>query len=387
MAVYAITGKLGSGKGKAAIQRLRTYIQEGKRVATNCDVFMEYLGDEICKASVLRVPDKPCAADLYLIGSGNRFVEFDININYQGDKWQVIAPVNSPRMLPGFDECHNGALVLDECGSWLNTRNFQDKGRAELLEWAIHARKYGWDIFFITQNISQIDKQIRESLFEYVVRLNRLDRMRVPFLSSAVKLVTAGALSGNMPRVHIAVVRIGSAPDALVADRWIFQGDDLHNAYNTTQVFTENYPHGVHSLLSPWHLSAKFGVLPGFVGPLRPGVVDHVCLKNRALPPKSLSKHMSKFLVIALCLGVLLGGVAVHLFGGRVDAGSAPVAAIIADKLPDGVVARGVMQHDGIVSVMLSDGRVVVPMAYIKDASGVWSATLTPGVVVHGGTQ
>lgn len=49
----------------------------------------------------------------------------------------------SPKLLKGFDESHNGALILDECGSWLNTRKFQDQGRAELLEWCIHARKYG----------------------------------------------------------------------------------------------------------------------------------------------------------------------------------------------------------------------------------------------------
>lgn len=383
MAVYAITGKLGSGKGKAAIQRLRAYLQAGKRVATNCDVFLEHLTDPRSKSPVLRVPDKPTASDLYLIGSGNKFVEFDSNISYLGDKLQAMAPINSPRMLPGFDECHNGALVLDECGSWLNTRNFQDKGRAELLEWAIHARKYGWDIFFVMQNISQIDKQIRESLFEYVVRLNRLDRMRVPVISSAVNLLTAGALSGNMPRVHIAVVRIGSSLDGLVADRWIFQGDDLHAAYNTTQVFTETYPHGVHSLLSSWHLSCKLGVPSGFVGPVRLGLVDHVLLKSRALAAKPLPKHMTKFLVISLCLGVLLGGLSMRLFAGRGDVGAVPVAAVT-DKLSDGVTGRGVMRHDGIVSVMLSDGRVVVPLSFSSDSSG-WSATISPGVVVRGG--
>ena len=258
MAVYAITGKLGSGKGKAGMQRLREYIRAGKRVATNCDVFLEHMADERSKATAIRIPDKPSAADLYMLGSGNAYIDFEPNIQHMPDGTiKAAAPKGSPRMLPGFDESHNGALVLDECGSWLNTRDFQNKNRAELLEWAIHARKYGWDIYFIMQNVSQIDKQIRESLFEYVVRLNRLDRMRVPLLSPLIQLTTAGSLTGSMPRLHIAVVRLGASPDGLVADRWVFRGDDLHQAYNTTQVFTENYPHGVHSLLTPWHLSAK----------------------------------------------------------------------------------------------------------------------------------
>ena len=92
----------------------------------------------------------------------------------------------SPKLLPGFDESHNGALFLDECASWLNTRDFQDKGRKSILEWCIHARKYGWDVYFICQNIDQIDKQLRQSLFEYVVRMNRLDRMKIPFVSAGI---------------------------------------------------------------------------------------------------------------------------------------------------------------------------------------------------------
>ncbi|CAL61695.1 putative phage protein [Herminiimonas arsenicoxydans] len=252
MAVYAITGKLGSGKGKAAIQRLREYMREGKRVATNCDVFLEHLMPKHSRGTITRVPDKPTAYDLYAIGSGNKFIDFEplCTITSAGN-YSFQAP--APKLLKGFDEAHNGALVLDECGSWLNARTFGDNGRADMLEWCIHARKYGWDVFFVMQNISQIDKQLRESLFEYVVRLNRLDRMKIPVLSPALKLLTAGATKGTLPRVHIAVVRLGSSIDGLVADRWIFRGDDLNDAYNTTQVFSSSYPHAIHCLLPNWH--------------------------------------------------------------------------------------------------------------------------------------
>lgn len=252
MAVYAITGKLGGGKGKAAIQRLREYLRQGKRVATNCDVFLEHLMPKHSRATVIRVPDKPTANDLYAIGSGNKFIDFVPVMSFKPDGGYAFqAP--EPKLLKGFDEMHNGALILDECGSWLNTRTFNEAGRAEMLEWCIHARKYGWDVFFITQNIGQIDKQLRESLFEYVVRLNRLDRMKVPVVSSLIKGMTAGMASGSLPRLHIGVVRLGSSPDALVADRWVFRGDDLNNAYNTTQVFSSTYPHAIHSLLPNWH--------------------------------------------------------------------------------------------------------------------------------------
>ena len=371
MAVYAITGKLGSGKGKAAIDQIRRYLRAGKRVATNCDVFLEHLMHDRDRGSVTRIPDKPSAADLYIIGSGNKFVQFDPLVDASGATLRASAP--SPQLLRGFDEAHNGALVLDECASWLNTRNFQDKGRAELLEWAIHARKYGWDIFFLCQNVSQIDKQLRDSLFEYVVRMNRLDRMKVPVVSGLLKLVTAGATNGNLPRLHIGVVRLGSSPDGLVADRWVFRGDDLNDAYNTTQVFADTYPHGVHCLLSSWHLSARVGIPPDFVGPALPGPDGLQLLRQRTAPLKPISKHMTKFLMIALCMGVVLGGIGAKLFFPSVVSAPAVAAAdrVFSEKV-HGIGYVRLANKQFVIT--LSDGRVLTPKSIRLNGSGSWEA-------------
>ena len=385
MAVYAITGKLGGGKGKAAIKRLRDYLRSGKRVATNCDVFLEHLLPHQSKASVIRIPDKPSASDLYAIGSGNRFVQFEPIYKRTATGYEYTAP--SPTLLDGFDESHNGALILDECASWLNTRNFQDKGRGELLEWCIHARKYGWDVYFICQNITQIDKQLRDSLFEYVVRLNRLDRMKIPLLSSGMKLMTAGMTDGSMPRVHIGVVRLGCSPDGLVADRWIFRGDDLHKGYNTTQVFSDSYPHAIHSLLSSWHLSAEVGMPKDFCGPIHP-TRDFMLLKARPLPPKPPHKHMSKFLAISLFLGLFIGAAGmqfvvphfVNLNNGSSLAAGKP------KKYSENVTGRGYFNRDGLITVVLSDGRVVAPLAFRTMPSG-WEAQIADDVWVKGGAQ
>jgi hypothetical protein len=356
-------------------------LRAGKRVATNCDVFLEHLMPERDKAVVMRVPDKPSPVDLYMIGSGNRFVEFEPILKYSRDSITALAP--APRLLAGFDEMHNGALVLDECGSWLNTRNFQDKGRAEMLEWAIHARKYGWDVFFIMQNISQVDKQLRDSLLEYVVRLNRLDRMKVPVVSGALKLLTAGATEGNLPRVHIGVVRLGPQPDGLVADRWVFRGDDLNRAYNTTQVFSDTYPHGTHSLLSAWHLSCKTGVPADFVGPVRSNGQDDVLLRVRALPPKPLSKHMNKYLTVAVLIGCVIG-----VFGSRLllpqHAVQAAVAASGAEhEFSDKVKIVGMIRSGTDASLTLSDGRVVNALSFKVRGAEV-EAQIPGGVWVKG---
>lgn len=383
MAVYAITGKLGSGKGKGAMKLLRDYLRAGKRVATNCDIFMEHMMPGQSKQSVIRVPDKPTSADLYAIGSGNRFIDFEPIVKHTAKGFEYTPP--SPRLLPGFDESHNGALFLDECASWLNTRTFQDKGRGELLEWAIHARKYGWDVYFICQNISQIDKQLRDSLFEYVVRMSRLDRMKVPFVSATFKLVTAGFSDGSLPRMHIGVVRLGCSPDGIVADRWHFRGDDLNKAYNTTQVFSDAYPHAIHSLLPSWHLQARVGVRPAFVGPLRIPQ-DYELLTPRPIPPKPPHKHMTKFLAIALMFGLVLGGVGSHVLGPMFLTPAVAAVDAMPPKFSETVTGKGFLTNSGSVSVVLSDGRVVSPLRFKSGASG-WEAEIETGLWVRGGAQ
>lgn len=384
MAVYAITGKLGGGKGKAAVRKIQEYMKAGKRVAGNVDLRLEHLVDELDHGTYVRIPDKPTATDLYMLGSGNRFVEFDVDVRQEKDGFKGFAP-GDMRLLPGFDESHNGALVLDECGSWLNTRNFADRGRGDLLEWLIHARKYGWDVFFILQNINQGDKQLREALFEYVVRLNRLDRMRVPVLSNVVKGVTAGAVSGNLPRVHVGVVRLGSSPDALVVDRWVFRGDDIQAAYNTTQVFSEYYPHGQHCLLSAWHLSARLEYPADFVGPVPDG--DYLRLaKPRAVPLPSSNSHMTKFLFAALLVGVCVGSAATYMFTPKHPALVAGVVEKATKVVGSSstVLGMGYSKQGGDVLVFVSDGRAIKPDSFTVDDKGNWQADLPDGLHVKG---
>lgn len=384
MAVYAITGKLGSGKGKGAMKLLRDYLRAGKRVATNCDVFLEHMMPGQSRISMVRMPDKPEVSDLYAIGSGNRFVEFEPIVKSRDQAFEYIPP--SPKLLPGFDEAHNGALFLDECASWLNTRDFQAKGRSGILEWCIHARKYGWDVYFICQNIDQIDKQLRQALFEYVVRMNRLDRMKIPFVSAGIQLLTAGYSNGSMPRLHIGVVRLGTSPDGIVADRWHFRGDDLNNAYNTTQVFSDSYPHGIHSVLSSWHLQARVGLRDSFIGPVRIPQ-DFELLAPRPNPPKPPHKHMTKFLFVSLLLGLALGASGSHYIGPLLFP---PVKAIVDSSQPvkysETLTGKGYFSNAGSVSVVLSDGRLVSPLKFKSGPAG-WEAEISDGLWVKGSAQ
>jgi Zonular occludens toxin (Zot) len=232
MPVYSVEGKLGTGKTKFCVWRAQQALLAGRRVASNVDLQLDKLTPRL-KTSYVRLPDKPRAHDLEAAGHGNS---------------------------DSYDEEKNGVMILDELGTWLNARSFQDKDRAPLLDWLIHARKYGWDVYLIVQDANMIDKQVRESLIEYQVKCFRGDKIKIPFFGSIF-----GAFNsrwGYLPKFHLAVARVGSGINAVVAERWMYKGIDLHAAYDTRQVFRSDYEHASYSVLYPGEVPQR---KPGFL--------------------------------------------------------------------------------------------------------------------------
>ena len=137
MAVYFITGKLGAGKTLCAVGRIKEYLQTGRTVATNLDLQLDNMFPETSKQSAIRLPDKPRLSDFEDLGKG--CIE--------------------------EDESKYGLIVLDELGTWFNSRNWRDKGRLDVIDWFLHARKMHWDIFFIVQSIDSLDGQLVNARF------------------------------------------------------------------------------------------------------------------------------------------------------------------------------------------------------------------------------
>lgn len=236
MPVYVVQGKLGTGKGKYCVGKMKQALAEGRRVATNFDLRLEHLTAHSNRITATRVPDKPNAQDLDDIGHGNN-----------GDH---------------YDEERNGVLVLDELGSWLNSRSFASPERAALLDWLIHARKKGWDVYLIVQSVDMIDKQVRVGLAEYMVKCIRADKIKLPIVGPVL------GKYGRFPKFHIAQVSMADVPGITIDRDW-FKGTDLHDAYDTLQIFrdwhrdpkdprfhTETYA-GPYSYLSAWHLKGR----------------------------------------------------------------------------------------------------------------------------------
>jgi len=234
MAVYVVTGKLGAGKTLVAVSRIQRTLAKGGIVATNLNLKLHHfpqVGRYAKQCRVMRIADKPTLEDLESIGRGNL----------------------------SYDESKNGLLVLDECGTWFNSRNWSDKTRQPVIDWCLHARKLGWDIIFIIQDISLMDKQAREALAEHVVYCRRLDKLNIPIIGGLISVLSGGRLP--LPKVHFGIVKYGDNPQSLTVDKWVYTGTDLYAAYDTKQIFTSDrdlcppfcplspyYTHGIFSV-------------------------------------------------------------------------------------------------------------------------------------------
>jgi hypothetical protein len=225
--VYLVTGKLGNGKSLVSVGRIKDALLQHRRIATNLNINLKAMfGKQAKNIQMLRIPDKPSIQDLNAIGKG-----------YEGK----------------YDENKFGLLVLDECGTWFNSRNWQDKTRKDVNDWFLHARKLGWEVYILIQDISILDSQAREAIAEMLVSCRRLDNLRVPLIGGLFKLLTG--INLTLPRIHRAKVTYA---DGLLCDVWVYRGNDLFACYDTRQLFLADYPHGVHSILPPWYTHGRY---------------------------------------------------------------------------------------------------------------------------------
>ena len=264
MSDYAITGRKGSGKSLFAVGVIRDALLAGKRVATNLDVYPDRLLGLTNKATLLRLPDRPTVADLEAIGRGQE------------------TPV----------EENNGVIVLDETSTFFNSRQFGDKERQPMLDWLVHSRKLGWDVYYICQGLEQIDKQLRTTMIEYHISVKRTDKWPIPFVTPLAKLV---GLNVRFPKMHIGIVKHGVDRDSLVVDRRFYRAKDLFPAYDTQQLFMDrDHPKatGLYTVLSAWHVRGRHlaSVPPYFLRFLY-AMIGHDWTAATVAPIKRKPKH------------------------------------------------------------------------------------------------
>lgn len=227
MAVYCVTGKLGSGKSLVAVGRIFDYLSAGKPVATNLNLDVEKLFNSRFRIGYTRLPDFPEVEHFNALGKGTL----------------------------EYDEKHFGLIVLDECGVFFNSRDWQTPARQEVIKWLLHSRKLGWDVILIVQDINIIDKQIRLALCEHVGICKRSDRLGIPFIGFFFSLL---GIKLRLPRFHICSVKYGTDINAIVTDRWFYRGTTIQAGYDTKQVFSTLTSPFMHSVLSPFLISGRY---------------------------------------------------------------------------------------------------------------------------------
>ncbi|WP_137009780.1 zonular occludens toxin domain-containing protein [Aquitalea aquatilis] len=228
MSVYFVEGHLGGGKSVQCVGRLIAYAEQGRRIAGNIDINLDKLcQDKRSRQSYIRIPDIPTGDDLKALGRGSE-----------------------SRAEDTF-----GALVLDECAVYLNSRNWQDKGRQSIMAWLVHARKYRWDVFIIIQSVDALDSQIRKLLHEYTVDCMRLDKLTIPFLTRLTGI--------KPPKLFVGRVYYGRMNPPIRSDTWYALGWRAFECYDTEQeIIDQDVPRwggdGSYCMLPNWHRVGRF---------------------------------------------------------------------------------------------------------------------------------
>lgn len=317
MSTYLITGKLGSGKTLSTIDKIKQALAKGQRVATNLDINLSALMPPWSRQSIVRLPDFPTAEDMLALGYGS----------------------DTP------DESTFGTIVLDEVAVWLNARNWNDAGRKDFIDWLLHSRKYGWHVYLIIQHQGLLDKQIRASVVEFLVECRRLDRLQVPFVGAIFKLFDAKL---TLPKLHYGLVRYGTGQYAPIAERWMYRGDNYYDAYDTRQIFTADYPNGLHCLLPAWHSTGRY--LTWW---------------------KMYKKVLLGGLIGGLVIGLIVGILGQRFYAARTAAPVTPAAVSKSSGLFSSLSVSGFyFDQGGNAYVRLSDGSTVTTTNYTKTADG-----------------
>lgn len=211
MANWTVVGVLGAGKTLLSLCRVRDWLLQNRKLASNVDIFLEWLMPPMSKVTYTRLTDFPDLDELLALGKG-------------GD---------SPK------EKSFGILWLDELAMFLNSRSWQKDGRDDLIIYQRHIRKKRWHTLFNVQDVDSIDKQARNALVENVVVAGRTDRLRIPVIGGFLQFF---GFSGMRQQKHLGYVyygktiKIGQKHN----DVWEYKGTDYHAAYDTEQEFEPN---------------------------------------------------------------------------------------------------------------------------------------------------
>lgn len=161
--IALVTGPPGAGKSYYCVRTIVDQLEAGKVVVTNVALVDDW-AERLARANIFRRlwPGRcaKAAADfrrrLFVITDLPEL--FRVRVAGRGEGRAV--------------------AVLDEAHNWMNARAWNEGGRMDVVRWFTQHRKLGFDVYLITQDALNIDRQVRD-LFEYHVRLKNLRKFKV----------------------------------------------------------------------------------------------------------------------------------------------------------------------------------------------------------------
>jgi len=218
MAASFLEGRRRSGKSKFAVLKIQEYLNEGRRVATNLDLFLENLCPDNQKSQYTRIPDFPRSVDLFALGNAYPELNEDDPDTYDEDK--------------------NGVVVLDELLTSFNSRSWSDKDRLNVINWIVLSGKKGWDLFFIGQSFEAVDAQIRDTVVDRIISCRSNENLYPGQLWNMIIKPIYMRIYG---KGHFAFFYDGKTKvKENFSYRLKFKRNDLHSCYKTGQIFKKD---------------------------------------------------------------------------------------------------------------------------------------------------
>lgn len=202
--IYFFTGKPGNGKSLHMAQIIYDKMRLGRNVIANFQI-NEHAFDK-CHAKKKGTLGKfICMNNRYWLN--NAFLDkrtrepINNGVSYSYiDGLCGFAEQFHKRNSIGQIREHQTLLVLDECQGLFNTRSWNRKDRLLWCEFLRNHRKYGYDVYLISQDDEVIDKQIRNVL-EYEVEHRCINNFK--FTGKLLGFLSGGKLFVAITRWYI----------------------------------------------------------------------------------------------------------------------------------------------------------------------------------------
>ncbi|MFY0678406.1 MAG: hypothetical protein JXR18_14105 [Neptuniibacter sp.] len=248
------TGGLGEGKSLVSVYLATRYLKRGLYVVTNVDFYPEHFRDKHSKSiRIIRLPDHPNEEHFKCLPVGNPTLE--------------LMPDGTYGPGPNFDPKKNSLLLLDELVQFLNSRDYNKKGRRSIISVVVMLRKMGYDTIFIAQAYDMIDSQVRKAVGNEVGEGMNMSMLPIPLIGWLGRYINSDGepfrFPSSMIRYNFYRVKRDNVSNLKTAT-YSININDYKRLYNTAQLFSADYQPpwavkhwgepGPHSLLTPYHL-------------------------------------------------------------------------------------------------------------------------------------